>query len=277
MWNRRNVVVQTLALGVCVGSGPTLGWAQPVRKTATSDELRTLVGRATRLSVLSDRITRCHAQKSLKILVGRADRVLAEATDDVRRGLAELAAAPLSDATKALLPVAVKSYEAFLGRSQQINPQQSAALGAFAEEADVVGDHMDALVAGLIKDLGQSVATVLASTADLQRLTQHTAVHFLMARVGIDEAEQLRQVADGRKAFNNKLQVLQNTPVKNPAIESQLQLLLPQWLLMDTALGRSGNDVKTLENISTTSERLLEVTSALYGLYEQALKAAPAG
>lgn len=277
MWNRRKVVVHTLAMGVYVGSVPTVGWTQAVRKTATSDELRYLVGRATRLSVLSDRITRCHAQKSLKVLAGRAERVLAEATDDVRRGLAELAAAPLGDATKALLPVAVKSYEAFLGRSQQLNPQQSAALAAFAEEADVVGDHMDALVAGLIRDLGQSVTTVLASTADLQRLTQHTAVHFLMARVGIDEAEQLRQVADGRKAFNNKLQVLQNTPVKNPGIESQLQLLAPQWLLMDTALGRSGNDAKTLENISTTSERLLEVTTALYGLYEQALKTAPAG
>jgi hypothetical protein len=67
--------------------------------------------------------------------------------------------------------------------------------------------------------------------------------------------------------------VLQAAPLKNPAIEAQLQLLAPQWLLMANALGQSGNDAKTLENISTTSERLLEVSTSLYALYESALKA----
>jgi len=94
-----------------------------------------------------------------------------------------------------------------------------------------------------------------------------------MARLGINEAEQLKEVAEGRKEFNEKLQVLQAAPLKNPAIEAQLQLLGPQWLLMANALGQSGNDAKTLENISTTSERLLEVSTSLYALYESALKA----
>ena len=56
---------------------------------------------------------------------------------------------------------------------------------------------------------------MLASTADLQWLTQHTtAVHFLMARLGINEAEQLKEVAEGRKEFNEKLQVLQAASLK---------------------------------------------------------------
>jgi hypothetical protein len=272
MLNRRKVLGATVVVGV-MNLGAAAAWAQAGRKAATPDELRHLIGRATRLSVLSDRITRCQAQKSLQVLTTRADKVLADATDDVRRGLAELTAAGLTDASKALVAPALKSYETFLGHSQQLDVKNAKALGAFAEEADVVGDHMDALVASLIKDLGQSVAKVLASTADLQRLTQHTAVHFLMARLGINEAEQLKVVAEGRKEFNEKLQVLQAAPLKNPAIEAQLQLLAPQWLLMANALGQSGNDAKTLENISTTSERLLEVSTSLYALYESALKA----
>lgn len=272
MLNRRKVLGATMVVGV-MNLGAAAAWAQAGRKAVTPDELRHLIGRATRLSVLSDRITRCQAQKSLQVLITRADKVLADATDDVRRGLTELAAAGLPDASKALVAPALKSYEAFLAKSQQLDVKNAKVLGAFAEEADVVGEHMDALVAAMIKDLGQSVAKVLASTADLQRLTQHTAVHFLMARLGINEAEQLKEVAEGRKEFNEKLQVLQAAPLKNPAIEAQLQLLAPQWLLMANALGQSGNDARTLENISTTSERLLEVSTSLYTLYESALKA----
>lgn len=279
MLNRRWMLTRATVVGAVMGLGSAAGWAQATarNRVASPDELRHLIGRATRLSVLSDRITRCQAQKSLQVLGTRADKVLADATDDVRRGMAELTAASLSDATKPLVQPAVRSYETFLGHSQQLDPKNTKALTAFAEEADAVGSLMDALVAAMIKDLGQSVAKVLASTADLQRLTQHTAVHFLMARLGIQEAEQLKEVAEGRKEFNEKLLFLQTYPLKNPAIVAQLQLLGPQWLMMSSALDQPGKDTKTLENISTTSERLLEVSTSLYTLYESALKATPAG
>jgi hypothetical protein len=114
---------------------------------------------------------------------------------------------------------------------------------------------------------------VLATAAELQRLTQHTAVHFLMASAGIQVAEQLKEVEVARKSFSDKLQGLQTAELKNPAIETQLQLLGPQWLLMSNALRHPGRELKTMENISTTSERLLEVTTSLYRLYDAALKA----
>lgn len=278
MLNRRWVLTRTTAVGGILSLGAAAVCAQAVvrSRAATPDELRHLIGRATRLSVLSDRITRCQAQKALQVLISRADKVLADASDDVRRGLAELTAANLSEATKSLVQPAARAYTAFLGHSQQLDPKNAKALGAFALEADGVGEHMDALVGAMIKDLGQSMAKVLASTADLQRLTQHTAVHFLIARLGINEAEQLKEVAEGRKEFNEKLQILQSSSPKNPAIEAQLQLLAPQWMLMANALAQTGNDTRTLENISTTSERLLEVTTSLFTLYEQALKASAA-
>jgi hypothetical protein len=171
-----------------------------------------------------------------------------------------------------LLTSANDAYSGFLNRSQQLDTGKLAGLKAFADEADVVGSKMDAVVDALIADLGQPVAKVLASAADLQRLTQHNAVHFLLASAGIQAGEQLKEVAEGRHAFDAALKELRGAPLKTPAIESQMQLLEPQWLLMSAALAKSGKEMVALENICTTSERILEVSTTLYGLYEGALK-----
>ena len=246
-----------------------LAWAQTAPRAI---DYRLLIGRSTRLSVLSDRVTRCQVQRVLRVLVPRAERQLDDTKREVREVMTELAAASLSADSRRLLQPAVDAYEAFLKRSQELDVSRSEPLVPFAEAADGVGDKMDALVGALVAESGQPVGQLLATTADLQRLTQHTATHFLMASAGIQVAEQLKEVEVARKQFNEKLQSLQTASIKTPAIESQLQLLGPQWLLMSSALGHPGRDMKTLENISTTSERLLEVTTALYRLYDAALK-----
>lgn len=247
-----------------------LAWAQTVPRGA---DMRPLIGKATRLSVLSDRVTRCQVQRVLRVLVPRAERLLEDTRREVRDSMTELNAASLSADARKLLQAAADAYDAFLKKSQAMDISRTDALVAFAQEADEVGDKMDALVNALVVESGQSMGQVLATAADLQRLTQHAAVHFLMASAGIQAPEQLRQVELARTAFNDKLLGLQTAALKSPAIESQLQLLGPQWLLMSSALGHPGQDLKTMENISTTSERLLEVTTALYRLYDAALKA----
>lgn len=273
MWNRRSIMTHTAAAAGALGLSPSAFAADPKKAALTPAELKQLVGKATRLSVLSDRITRCQAQRSLQVLTPRAEKLLNDTKDEVRRGLTEIASASVSDSTKTLLTKATGTYETFLKHSAALDIKNAKALGDFAVEADVVGDHMDAVVDSLVKEMGQSVAAVLSQTADLQRLTQHNAVHFLMARVGVNEAEQLKEVTEGRQHFNEKLKAVQSASLKTPAIEAQLQLLGPQWMLMSSALAQAGNDPKMLENISTTSERLLEVTTSLYALYDAALKA----
>lgn len=238
-----------------------------------SEERRQHIARATRLSVLSDRITRCQVQKALSVLTNRADRVLADSTQEVKRGLSDLSAAALPETVRALLTSANEAYTGFLSRSQQLDTSKLPGLKAFADEADVVGGKMDAMVDALIAELGQPVAKVLASAADVQRLTQHNAVHFLLASAGIQAGEQLKEVAEGRHAFDAALKELRSAPLKTPAIEAQMQLLEPQWMLMSAALTKPGKEMTILENICTTSERILEVSTTLYGLYEGALKA----
>ena len=273
---RRLILTRVLGAAVLFAGAPVLVGAQTTstkgKTAATAEERRQHIARATRLSVLSDRITRCQVQKALGVLTGRAERLLADSTQEVRRGLSDLSAAGLPEPARPLLASANDSYLTFLGRSQQLDTAKLAGLQGFAQEADVVGTKVDALVDALIADLAQPVAKVLASAADIQRLTQHNAVHFLLAGAGIQAGEQLKEVADGRQAFDTALKELRGAPIRTPAIESNMQLLEPQWLLMSTALAKPGRDMLTMENICTTSERILEVSTALYGLYESALK-----
>lgn len=270
MHTRRTLLAGS-ALCWMVAAQP-LAWAQTAPAPKVID-YRLLIGRATRLSVLSDRVTRCQVQRSLRVLVPRAERLLDDTKREVREVMTELGAASLSTESRRLLQTAVATYDAFLKKSQEFDTNKPEALVPFSEEADVVGNKMDAVVAALVSESGQQVGQLLATTADLQRLTQHTAVHFLMASAGIQVTEQLKEVEVARKEFGDKLQKLQTAALKSPAIDSQLQLLGPQWMLMSSALGQPGRELKTLENISTTSERLLEVTTALYRLYDAALKA----
>ncbi len=56
-----------------------------------------------------------------------------------------------------------------------------------------------------------------------------------------------------------------------PAIRDELALGDSQWVFFSSALQRKA-DARGLADIATTSERLLEVTDRLTGLYDAALK-----
>ena len=60
-------------------------------------------------------------------------------------------------------------------------------------------------------------------------------------------------------------------PISTPAIRNELALGDSQWLFFDAALQRKP-DERGLETVGTASERLLEVTDRLTGLYDAALK-----
>jgi len=262
------------AAGASVWPGVALAQsaAKPAKAAVTADELRVWIGKATRLSVLSDRVTRCQVQRSLGVLTSRAERQLDDTQREVRKGLADVGAAGLPDEASRLVAPARDAYEVFLKKSAELDVGKPEAVAVFAADADAVGDRMDALVDAMVKATGRTTAQVLSTTADLQRLTQHAAVHFLLASAGVQPDVQLKEVAQARSDFNAGLKALTASQVRSEAIDSQIRLLEPQWLLMSTALGHPGREVRTLENICTTSERLLEVTTSLYGLYDGTLK-----
>jgi hypothetical protein len=277
MTNQRRILLkQSVATLAWAVTGASVVQAQPVAPgrqaipAADAAASRAMVAKATRLSVLSDRITRSQAQRVLGVLGTRAERVLADSLAQARKLLSELGSGSL--AGRPQFQAAAKAYDEFLHTSERFDIQDRPALGRFAVQADVVGDLADALVEALIKDMGQSMASILSTTADLQRLTQHLAVHFLLAQAGLDEKEQLKEVSTGQQAFIKHLADLRQAPLHTGPINDLLPLLDNQWMLMNQALGQTKRDQAALENTCTTSERTLEVLTSLYPQYESALK-----
>ena len=247
--------------------------AQTPRPAARdAPDLKSLIAKATRLSVLSDRITRSQVQRSLGVLASRADRVLADSTQEARKLLTELAASNTAAATRSQIASASQAYDGLLKASEKLAITDRPALAQFARLADDVGEAVDKVVELLIKDSAQPMAGILSTTADLQRLTQHLGVHFLLARAGVEEKEQLKEVAQGREEFIKHMAELKKANLKTAQTDGLLQLLDNQWMFMNQALGSTGRDVTAMEHVCTTSERTLEVLTSLYPQYESALR-----
>ncbi len=254
--------------------GATALWPSGVHAQASgaANELRLLINRTTRLSILSDRITRCQVQRFMGILASRADRVYTDSLAESRQHIAAIRRAVVSAATRSVALEADKQASAFLDANEGWKTTDRAGLAKLSVQADTAGEAVDQLVEAYVKELGQTSAKILQTTADLQRLTQHLAVHYLLAQAKIDAAEQLKEVDKARLDFDSGMTQLRQSPLRNPRIEAGLKSIADQWLFFNTALQKKQADSSALETTSTTSERTLETLTELYTLYEATLK-----
>lgn len=268
---RRTALHHLVGAGVLL-SGVPLAQAQTAGRRPTADP-RVLVARATRLSVLTDRITRGHVQLTLNIQTQRAERTLTDSVAEVRRLLTELGDGLVGHPALPQYQTLAKQYNDFLTltRLDMKNPLN---LLTLSQRADTLGQTADALVVRLVNESELPQAQILAVTADLQRLTQHMAVHFLLVRTGQDEKTQQQLLLAGRQAFARQLAELQAFPLKTPQITQDLALLNNQWTLMNQALDLQSRDSSAMEKVCTTSELTLEVLTQLYPAFEGVLKSA---
>ena len=238
-------------------------------------DLYALVGKSTRLSVLVGRVARSQAQRALEVLPAPAVTQLAQSTQEAQRGLAELNAALANSPAQAEMQALAQTYGVFLKANEGLNPKDHAALLRMARLAGPAVEAADLLTQLLVKHLGHPMARILGTTADMQRLSQHLAARFMMMRTGVsaqDKQEQSVAVAQGRELFARNLDALRAAPLQTPAIQQRLLLLANQWLLMNESLGRTAQDVATMEHVCTTCERILEVLTQLMPEYEAALR-----
>lgn len=263
----------TLLVAIATLAYSNLSLAQTTKSgTAPALGLQSAITKATRLSVLTDRLGRGHAQRVLDVLPRRSGKIISDSSTEARKLLSEMTTGIYSPASKAQLTKVSRDYELLLQVSERFTSVGKTDLAKFGHQADELGLEVDKLVELLIKDLGKPVTQILGATADLQRLTQHLAVHFLMARAGIEEKEQQKQLTEGMEAFNLHLKALQSTTLRSTQIDQSVQLINNQWLLMLQSLKSTARDAVIMENVCTTSERTLEVLNDLYALYEAALK-----
>lgn len=262
---RRTLVLAAAGLLV-VRTAPAQTAARP------APDYRALVAKGTRLSILTDRITRCQAQRALGVLVPRAERALADSVSEARSILAVLRQTSGPAPIPGLLASAEQALTDLLKASDALRPDDRAALGRLAVTADQAGEAVDQLVAAYVQSMGQPTASVLQTTADLQRLTQHLAVHYLLAKAGVDPSTQLKEVDNARREFETRWQSLKQAPVRNARTEAAVPLIEGQWTFLRAALTQTGSDPAALQTTATTSERTLEVLTDLYNTYDSLLR-----
>lgn len=240
----------------------------PPAKPGEAPDPRSLLGRLNRLSVLSDRITRCAVQRHLGVLTSQAEKVLASVLREARTLIDELAALDKSASLRGNWGTARTAYRAYLQAAEKLDPKDRDGLVRLAKEADELDDKVTAVSDQLLKESGTPAAAILNVTTELQRLTQHLAVHFLLARAGVDEKANTEEVTTARGTFAKLLGELKASPIQSPTISNQMQLLEGQWIFMNSALGTTLRSPQSLESASTTSERTLEVLTQLQSQFE---------
>jgi hypothetical protein len=112
----------------------------------------------------------------------------------------------------------------------------------------------------------------LVNTAGRQRaLSQRLAKNYFLLAAKLESKGTLDEMKADAAEFRLAMVNLAAAPISTPAIRNELALGDSQWLFFDAALQRKP-DERGLETVGTTSERLLEVTDRLTGLYDAALK-----
>lgn len=256
----RRALVQGLSALLLVPAGQT-AHAQMALSTA--------LNRTAHFRALSQRIAKAYCQVHLNVLPKQAHSVLTTAQKLVHAGFAELAKVAWADGLASQL-AQVKELADGLN-ALLVLPPTKASVAAVSMQADKMLVAAEAATQGFEK-LSKTGTTRLVNTAGRQRmLSQRLAKNYGLAAAGFNNKTVADQMISDAVEFKQALVILAAAPISSPGIRQELGLGESQWVFFDAALQRKP-DARGLEDVATTSERLLEVMEKLTGQYEVALK-----
>ena len=231
--------------------------------------LSTAINRTARFRALSQRIAKAYCQIHLNVLPEQSRAVLASARKLVHSGFADLAQTQWSPELSAQLlqvQALAQGLEALL-----VLPPSKESVAAVALQADKMLLSADTATQSLEK-LSKTNTARLVNMAGRQRmLSQRMAKNYSLVAAGLSTPKMADQMISDAVEFKQALAILSAAPVTSPSIRSELALGESQWVFFDAALQRQP-DVRGLQAVATTSERLLEVMDKVTGLYDVALK-----
>lgn len=256
----RRAVVQTLAAALLL---PAMGAAQAQIAVSTA------INRIARYRALSQRMAKAYVQMHLGVLPDQAASVMASAKKLVRSGFDDLASVPWPAELARQVDEVHKSVDGL--EALLIMPPTAQSVAAVAAQADRMLVIANTATEAFEKSSKASTAKLVNIAGRQRALSQRLAKNYFLVAAGSDAKGPREQLLSDADEFRKAMATLAAAPLSTPAIRDELALGDSQWVFFSSALQRKA-DARGLADIATTSERLLEVTDRLTGLYDAALK-----
>ncbi len=252
----RRVALRALAAAMLMPALPSTALARMALATAIN-------------RTMSQRTAKLYGQLHLNVRPERAREALEQTRRQVRADLDELDRQAWPPEVARLLADVRRSAERLDGLTAQ--PAGKSGLQAVSAQADQMLTHANSATQAL-EHLAQAPTARLVNMAGRQRmLSQRLAKNYGLVAAGLDSRPLREQIAGDAEEFQRAMAQLAGAPLSTPAIRTTLELGQGQWVFFDMAIKRQPN-ARGLEDVATTSERLLEVMDSLTALYEVALQ-----
>ena len=257
----RRVALRALAAAMLMPALPSTALARMALATA--------INRTARFRAMSQRTAKLYGQLHLNVRPERAREALEQTRRQVRADLDELDRQAWPPEVARLLADVRRSAERLDGLTAQ--PAGKSGLQAVSAQADQMLTHANSATQAL-EHPAQAPTARLVNMAGRQRmLSQRLAKNYGLVAAGLDSRPLREQIAGDAEEFQRAMAQLAGAPLSTPAIRTTLELGQGQWVFFDMAIKRQPN-AHGLEDVATTSERLLEVMDSLTALYEVALQ-----
>lgn len=238
---------------------------------AQISDINSAINKAGRERMLSQRMAKAYFQMGLNVDAERSRAVMDSSVALFDRQLVELknyAPTPEIRETYQKLERAWLAYKDVLigSTASQANGKKVLELSdevlALAQQGTVQ-----------LEQHARSTSARLVNVAGRQRmLSQRLAKFYQAAAWNVGGTQASSEAERTRKEFEEGLQELSGASVNTPAINAELKLLSQQWYFFESALKQRTNTDRNLQlNVATTSERILQLTENIAGLYEKVL------
>lgn len=260
--NRRNAV-RRMALAIAI---------TPVLPLCAQEQMKlaTAINRTARFRALSQRVAKAYGQLYLQVLPPLTRDVMEQARQQIQESLSLLERQPWpAHVMGAISEVRISAAKLDLMASQPPTKDGFLSVSSASEQLLTRAD----LATKSLEDMARSPTAKLVNLAGRQRmLSQRVAKNYALIAAGWDTPAVRTQMSEDLKAFRKANQDLASAPLSTAAIRETLELAEGQWVFFEAATKRLP-DPRSLDNVATTSERILALMDDLTNLYEAALLA----